>query len=72
MEKGTVTISLEEYFSLIEFKKAITEGKCISFYDSDCQKNVTFYNPSDALLEIKQVNDKLSDELDFYKKEQYN
>ena len=71
MEKGTVTISLEEYFSLIEFKKAITEDKCISFYDSVWQKNITFYNPSESLLEIKHINEQLSKELDFYKREVY-
>ena len=61
MEK-TVTITLEEYLHLVEFKKNIKEGKCVGVVDGywgknqDFLGNVIFYNINEAIEEIAEIN----------------
>ena len=61
MEK-TVTIPLEEYLHLVEFKKNIKEGKCVAVVDGywgknpDFWGNVIFYNVNEAIEEIAKIN----------------
>ena len=61
MEK-TVTITLEEYLHLVEFKKNIKEGKCVGVVDGHWGKNpdfwgnVIFYNVNEAIEEIAEIN----------------
>ena len=61
MEK-TVTIPLEEYLHLVEFKKNIKEGKCVAVIDGywgknpDFLGNILFYNVNEAIEEIAEVN----------------
>ena len=61
MEK-TVTIPLEEYLHLVEFKKNIQEGKCVGVVDGywgknpDFWGNIIFYNVNEAIEELAEIN----------------
>ena len=61
MEK-TVTIPLEEYLHLVEFKKNIKDGKCVRVVGGYWDKNpnfsetIFFYNVNEAIEEIAEEN----------------
>jgi len=58
----TITIPLEEYLHLVEFKKNIKEGKCVGVVDGhwgenpDFWGNILFYNVNEAIEEIAEIN----------------